>query len=393
MSRPALKLLVEAALLASEEPLSMDRLMAMFEADGEPPPGRQALREALVELAADCEHRAVELKEVASGFRLQVKSTCAPWVNRLWSERPARYSRALLETLAIIAYRQPVTRGEIEDIRGVAVSTGIIRTLMEREWVKVAGHRDVPGRPAVYVTTRQFLDYFNLRSMAELPPLSDLRDFEELSPDLFQSAGAKAPDGASTAEGAADGGDAPGADAGPQDAAGSRGSTAGLAGADADAEGAADAGTQPDGGVAGSGAETAGPAGADADAEGAAGADTPPDDGMSHADADRPGAGAHTHDPGATGTDSAPGTAGAGMHGEETAGEGPHPGGIKSVADVEHESASGGEAVGQPPGAASEAGQAVPDAPAEQPRRPDTGPSTPGPAAPGPESLDEDTGT
>src|SRR5690554_4573769 len=127
-----------------------------------------------------CADRGYELVEVASGYRFQVRSEYAPWASRLWEERPQRYSRALLETLAIIAYRQPITRGEIEDIRGVAVSTNIVKTLMEREWIRVVGHKDVPGRPAMYATTRQFLDHFNLTSLAELPPLAELREPSEV---------------------------------------------------------------------------------------------------------------------------------------------------------------------------------------------------------------------
>src|SRR5690606_37903643 len=125
-----------------------------------------------------------ELMEVASGYRFQVRPEYAPWASRLWEERPRRYSRALLETLAIIAYRQPITRGEIEDIRGVAVSTNIAKTLLEREWIRVVGHKDVPGRPAMYATTRQFLDYFNLSSLEQLPPLADIRDLEDIGREL-----------------------------------------------------------------------------------------------------------------------------------------------------------------------------------------------------------------
>ncbi len=135
-------------------------------------------------LESACENRGFELKKVASGFRLQIREEYAPWVGRLFEERPQRYSRALLETLALIAYRQPITRGEIEDIRGVTVSSNIIRTLLEREWVRVVGHRDVPGRPAMYATTKQFLDYFNLSGLDQLPPLSEVRDLEEIGREI-----------------------------------------------------------------------------------------------------------------------------------------------------------------------------------------------------------------
>jgi segregation and condensation protein B len=137
-------------------------------------------------LQAECEGRGIELVEVASGWRYQVRARFADWVNRLFDEKPQRYSRALLETLAIIAYRQPITRAEIEDIRGVSVSAGIIKTLQEREWVRVVGNREVPGRPELLATTRQFLDYFNLKSLSDLPPLSEIKDFDKMNPDLFE---------------------------------------------------------------------------------------------------------------------------------------------------------------------------------------------------------------
>ena len=174
MTQPALERILEAALQAAGRPLSLERMRELFDEDAAP--SLEELRQALARLAEDCHDRAVELREVAGGWRLQVRNDYAPWVGRLWEERPQRYSRALLETLALIAYRQPVTRGEIEDVRGVAVSSQIIRTLVEREWVRVVGHKEVPGRPALYATTRQFLDYFNLRSLAELPPLAELRE-------------------------------------------------------------------------------------------------------------------------------------------------------------------------------------------------------------------------
>lgn len=177
-----LKRIVEAALLAASAPLSIVQLAALFP-EGEAP-SHDALARTIETLQADCAERGVELVEVASGFRYQVRQDVHPWISRLWTERPARYTRALLETLALIAYRQPITRAEIEQIRGVAVSSNIVRTLEEREWIRVVGHRDVPGRPALFGTTRLFLDYFNLKSLDELPPLSDLHDIDELDPQL-----------------------------------------------------------------------------------------------------------------------------------------------------------------------------------------------------------------
>lgn len=174
MSGQPLKTIVEALLLAADRALSLDEIRSVFD-EGERP-GRDALREALAALDEDCGQRGVELKEVASGYRLQVRRELAHWVNRLWEEKPPRYTRALLETLALIAYRQPATRGDIEDVRGVAVSTAIIRTLLDREWIRVAGHRDTPGRPELFVTTRRFLDYFNLKSLEELPPLDEISE-------------------------------------------------------------------------------------------------------------------------------------------------------------------------------------------------------------------------
>ncbi len=173
--------LLEAFLLASGKPQSLERLAELFE-EAERPSSAQ-LKKALDVLEKSCKGRAFELKEVASGYRLQVRERFAPWVGRLWEERPQRYSRALLETLALIAYRQPITRGEIEDIRGVAVNSQIVKTLLEREWIRAVGHRDVPGRPAMFATTRQFLDHFNLKNLDELPPLAVLREMEpELRP-------------------------------------------------------------------------------------------------------------------------------------------------------------------------------------------------------------------
>ena len=175
--------ILEAVLMAAGRPLSLDQLEAVFEGDEVRPP-RNLLREALQRLETDYEDRPLELRRVASGWRFQVREGFAPWVQRLWEEKPPRYSRALLETLALIAYRQPITRGQIEEIRGVSVSSHIIKTLQEREWVRVVGHLEVPGRPALYGTTRQFLDYFNLRSLDDLPTLAELRDLDGLHPEL-----------------------------------------------------------------------------------------------------------------------------------------------------------------------------------------------------------------
>jgi segregation and condensation protein B len=179
---PPLKVILEAALLAAAEPVSIDRLAALF--DEEQRPSRDEIRAALLELAGDYQDRGVELVEVASGFRVQVPQSFAPWVSRLWEERAARYSRALLETLALIAYRQPITRGEIEEVRGVSVSSSTIKTLLERGWIKVLGHREVPGRPALFGTTREFLDYFSLKNLAELPPLAAIRDLDLIGAEL-----------------------------------------------------------------------------------------------------------------------------------------------------------------------------------------------------------------
>ena len=181
--QPPLKNIIEGALLAAGGPLTLDSLLGLFGIDEEAP-AREALQVALATLEEDYHDRGIELALVAGGYRIQVRKDCAPWIARLWDEKPPRYSRALLETLALIAYRQPITRGEIEDIRGVAVSTNIVKTLLEREWVRVVGHRDVPGRPSLYATTRKFLDYFGLKSLNELPTLAELRDPEFLGDDL-----------------------------------------------------------------------------------------------------------------------------------------------------------------------------------------------------------------
>ena len=172
-----LKPIIEAALLASSQPMTVHQLGDLFNETDEVDHGQIA--RALEALSEDCNGRGVELKEVASGFRYQVRQDVHPWISRMWTEKPSRYSRALLETLALIAYRQPITRPEIEQIRGVVVSSNIIKTMEEREWIRVVGYRDVPGKPALFGTTRAFLDYFNLKSLDQLPPLSEIRDMED----------------------------------------------------------------------------------------------------------------------------------------------------------------------------------------------------------------------
>lgn len=179
--------ILEGALLAAGEPLSVQRMALLFEENERP--SSDEIRAAIQTVGERCDDRGYELVQVASGFRFQVRQSLSPWVGRLWQERPARYSRALMETLSLIAYRQPITRGEIEEIRGVAVSTNIIKTLMEREWVRVVGHRDVPGRPAMYATTRQFLDYFNLKSLDQLPPLAEIKELDNLTGELALEVG------------------------------------------------------------------------------------------------------------------------------------------------------------------------------------------------------------
>ena len=189
MSPEEVRNTLEAALLAAGRPLSVDSLVELF--DPESPdvalPDRHLVRETLSRMAEEYSGRGIELQEVASGFRIQVRPEYARRLGRLWAERPARYSRALLETLALIAYRQPVSRAEIEEIRGVGVSSSIFKTLQDRDWVRVVGHRDTPGRPSLYGTTRQFLDDFNLRQLSDLPPLSELQDLDRMTADLFEA--------------------------------------------------------------------------------------------------------------------------------------------------------------------------------------------------------------
>lgn len=183
MDSERLKPILEAILAASDKPLSVNNIFDLFVGDLEQP-GKDDIRKALHELAEKYSDSGLELKQVASGFRLQVKLVYENWVSRLWEQKPPRYSRALMETLALIAYRQPITRGEIEDIRGVSVSSNIIKTLQEREWVKSLGHKDVPGKPNLYGTTREFLDYFNLKSLNQLPTLAEIRDLDQYHPEL-----------------------------------------------------------------------------------------------------------------------------------------------------------------------------------------------------------------
>jgi len=186
MTPEKLKCIIEAALMIKNSPISMNELQALFEQDISKPE-KNDIRFALEALQQDYEQRGIELKEVANGFRFQVRTEYADWINRLFEDKPPRYSRALLETLAIIAYRQPVTRGEIEEVRGVSVNSNIIKTLQEREWVRVVGHRDIPGKPELLATTKQFLDYFNLKKLSELPSLAEIKDYDMINPDLFDS--------------------------------------------------------------------------------------------------------------------------------------------------------------------------------------------------------------
>ena len=176
------KMIVEGLLMAAGRPLTLDNIIAVFAKNEQP--DRAELKTVMEAISADCDDRGFELKQVASGYRFQVKQDLSEWVAKLWEERPPRYTRALLETLALIAYRQPITRGDIEEIRGVGVSANIIRTLLDREWIHVVGHRDVPGRPAMFATTKQFLDYFNLKSLQELPPLSEIKELAQTDQEI-----------------------------------------------------------------------------------------------------------------------------------------------------------------------------------------------------------------
>ena len=178
-----LKQIIEAALMAADTALNIDRMLLLFEHD-EDKPTRDQVKSILKTLQEECEGRGVELKKIASGYRYQTRVDVQPWVARLWQEKAPRYTRALLETLSLIVYRQPITRGEIEEVRGVSVSSSIIKTLLEREWIKVIGHKEVPGRPALYGSTKKFLDYFNLKTLNELPTLADLTDLDQEHPEL-----------------------------------------------------------------------------------------------------------------------------------------------------------------------------------------------------------------
>jgi len=182
MEANEIKHFIEAALLAAGRPLNIDQLKGLF--DGRTAPEKAEIRQAIATLNEEYEERGIVVSEVASGFRMQVKAGMADRLHKLWEDRPPRYSRALFETLALIAYRQPITRGDIEEIRGVSVSSNIIRQLLERDWVRVVGHRDVPGRPAMFGTTKGFLDYFSLKKLDDLPPLADLADWENLRVQL-----------------------------------------------------------------------------------------------------------------------------------------------------------------------------------------------------------------
>ncbi|RJG20039.1 SMC-Scp complex subunit ScpB [Alcanivorax profundi] len=182
MDAEQIKRILEAAILVAEGPLDRDGMLSLF--DEEDRPSKQELAKLIESISEDYEARGIYLREVASGFRFQARPELGPWVSRLWQEKPPRYSRAILETLALIAYRQPITRGEIEEIRGVSVSSHIVKSLLERNWVRVVGHRDVPGRPAMFATTRQFLDYFDLKSLEDLPPLSEIRDLDKVNEEL-----------------------------------------------------------------------------------------------------------------------------------------------------------------------------------------------------------------
>ncbi len=181
METKQIKNIIEAVLLAAGEPVTITRLKTIF---AEQELKHNDIAKALEQLNADLEDRGVELIEVANGFRIQTKTILQPWIAKLWEEKPKKYSRALLETIALIAYRQPVTRGEIEDVRGVAVSSYIIRTLMDRDWIRVLGYRDVPGKPAMFGTTKEFLDYFNMKSLQDLPTLAEIKDIETIMPEL-----------------------------------------------------------------------------------------------------------------------------------------------------------------------------------------------------------------
>lgn len=210
-----IKPIIEAALLAAGQPLSIVQLCTLFGEEAAPP--REEVEQALAELTRDCEGRGVELVEVASGFRYQVRASAHRVVAHLWTERQTKYSRALLETLALIAYRQPITRAEIEQVRGVGIASSIVKTLEERDWVRVLGHRDVPGKPALLGTTRAFLDYFGLKSLDQLPPLHEIGAIDDPLPELplEDVPGATGPLATAMAGEPGDGGDGEGPRASP----------------------------------------------------------------------------------------------------------------------------------------------------------------------------------
>lgn len=183
LSSQQIKNILEAALLAADHPLSIDHCMKLFEGDMQVPE-RSVIKTCIEELQTDCKERGVELVKVASGFRYQTRVEIQTWVARLHAEKTPRYSRALMETLALVVYKQPITRAEIEDVRGVSVSSNIMKVLQEREWIKIVGHKEVPGRPAMFATTKKFLDYFNLQSLNELPTLADIKEFDQIAPEL-----------------------------------------------------------------------------------------------------------------------------------------------------------------------------------------------------------------
>jgi segregation and condensation protein B len=201
MEQTQIKKIIEAALMAVDKPLPMKQIQSLFRTDDVE---KADVNKALVDLQEEYSERGVSIVEVASGYRVQIDQDVSPWISKLFEERPPRYTRALLETLALIAYRQPITRSEIEEVRGVAVSTNIIKTLLEREWVQVVGHKEVPGRPAMYATTKEFLDYFNLKRIDELPPLSELTDLDAIDTQLEMPIPAKETENVEGEEGESD---------------------------------------------------------------------------------------------------------------------------------------------------------------------------------------------
>ncbi|MDW3095287.1 MAG: SMC-Scp complex subunit ScpB [Gammaproteobacteria bacterium] len=189
-----LKNIVEAALLAADHPLTADQLLKLF-VDDQQIPSKDEVKKAIAELEKECEDRGYELKKIASGYRYQTRVEIQQWVSKLRVERPPKYSRAFMETLSLVVYRQPITRSEIEDVRGVSISSSIFKVLLEREWIKIVGHKEVPGRPAMYGTTKKFLDYFNLKTLNELPSLAEIKDLDQVHPELaFMDEDQKAPD-------------------------------------------------------------------------------------------------------------------------------------------------------------------------------------------------------